>query len=379
VVPNFPVDVLPLPPEDLVGREALLNDLAARVMHHQSVLIPGPRRVGKSAIAWELMRRLAAEAEALTAGVDLFECGDVRELARKLTAALLAQIDPRWRRWEIRADRALAEGLRNSELTVSVLGLDLLRWVYRIERLETAEVLDRVLELPSKMGERLRRPVMVVFDEFQELTILDPTFAVFKRMRAHWQRQSNVAYVFLGSQATLVRRLFTTSRMPLYRFADIVPLPPISAEDWVSYIVGKFRKAGFSVSEGTARELVERTGGHPYDTMKVLQAVARRCALSASRLTVDRDLVWQGYIDAARDLARYFETEVKALDIPMGRAMLRRLATGQGTYVPGVSPSQNKKCADALVDQGILERPRPRVYRFVEPMLAEYLAGDLLD
>ena len=48
MVPVFPVDGLPLPAEDLVGRASILEDLERRVLQGQSVLIPGPRRVGKS-------------------------------------------------------------------------------------------------------------------------------------------------------------------------------------------------------------------------------------------------------------------------------------------------------------------------------------------
>ncbi|MDA8200888.1 MAG: ATP-binding protein [Thermaerobacter sp.] len=372
MVPIFPVDVLPLPSEDLVGRDGILSDLERRVLQGQSVLIPGPRRVGKSAVAFELLRRVADSANALTASVDLFECGDVRELARKMAAAILAGVDPRWRRLQLKTDRAMAEGLRNSEVAVSVLGLDVLRWIYRVERLDTGELLDRALDLPAAVSDRLRRPTVMVFDEFQELAALDPSLGVFKRMRAHWQRTRG-AYLFLGSQGSLVRSLFAQSRMPLYRFADLVPLPRIPADDWVRYITHKFEGAGCPVSPGVPEELVQRTGGHAFDTMKVLQAVSRRLPREGGAVT--RDVAWLGYVDAARDLGRYFETEIQALGLKLSRALLVRLANNQPLYVSDASSSQIHQTTQGLVTQGILERPRPRRYEFVEPMLAEYLRG----
>ncbi|MGC8486849.1 MAG: AAA family ATPase [Clostridia bacterium] len=375
MTPVFPIDVLPLPPEDLVGRDAITEDLIHRLLGGQSVLIPGPRRTGKSAVASEVQRRLSERRLALTATVDLFECGDVRELARKLTTAVLATVDPRWRRLQVRSDRALAEGLRNAEVSLGVLGVDLLRWVYRVEKLETAELLDRALTLPEELAQRLRQPLVIVLDEFQELRALDPSFGTLKRMRAHWQRQQHTALLFLGSQGSLIRDLFTAAKMPLYRFADLVALPPIASEAWETYMHAKFQEAGWAIEPHAARELIARTGGHPFDSMKVLQAVVRRGERGGTSV-VDRDLALLGYMDAARDLARYFEAEVKALDVPLARAMLVRLASGQGVYVPGVGPSQNRRTADALVAQGVLERPAPRHYRFVEPMLAEFLAGE---
>ncbi len=375
VTPTFPIDVLPLPPDDLVGRELIADDVRRRLLARQSVLIPGPRRTGKSAVAAEVLRRLHDEHEALTATVDLFECGDVRELARKLTTSILASVDSRWRRFQARSDRALSEAVRNTEFSVGVLGVDLVRWLYRVEKLETAELLDRALTLPEQIAGRSGLPMVIVFDEFQELRALDPSLGTLKRMRAHWQRQTQAAYLFLGSQGSLIRDLFTRSAMPLYRFADVVALPSIGPDDWERYIETKFRLSGWELVPHAAHEIITRTGGHPFDTMKVLQAVVRR-AERAGTTTVDRDLALLGYLDAARDLARYFEAEVKASDVPLARAMLVRLATGQGLYVPGVSPSQNRRAADALVAEGVLLRPAPRRYHFVEPMLAEFLAGE---
>lgn len=168
--------------------------------------------------------------------------------------------------------------------------------------------------------------------------------------------------------------LFGLSRQPLYRFADILPLPPIAHHDWVAYAERKFHEAGIGVRNGALEELVERTGGHPFDTMKVLQHLARIQERDQGP-GITRDLCWLAHQEAAQELARYFEAEIARLQLPYARAMLLRLSRGEGLYVPGVNPGQNKRTVDGLIQSGILRRVAPRRYQFEEPMLAEFLAN----
>ncbi|MCY0909989.1 MAG: AAA family ATPase, partial [Sulfobacillus thermotolerans] len=226
-----------------MGRDVILRELAERLMHQQSVLIPGPRRTGKTAVALELLRRLRVSDQALVGVVDLFECADARDLARKIVAACLENVDGGWRRFRSAVDRDLAIGIRESALTLTVLGIDLVKWAYHLEKLETTELLDRALAFPEEMAVRLKRPMVLVLDEFQEVAGLGGE-PLMKRMRAHWQRQKHTAYAFLGSQGGVMRDLFGQSRQALYRFADILPLDPISLQAWASYAKAKFRTEG---------------------------------------------------------------------------------------------------------------------------------------
>ncbi len=66
----FPVNAMPMPPQDLIGRDAFMRDIVRRVLAGQSILIPGPRRIGKTAVALDLLRRLKEEHQALVGAVD---------------------------------------------------------------------------------------------------------------------------------------------------------------------------------------------------------------------------------------------------------------------------------------------------------------------
>ncbi len=298
---------------------------------------------------------------------------DPREFARKLITACLGNVDDMWDQIKSFRDRSLVQGMRTSEVTLKILGVDLVQWVYRANQLETPELLDHALELPERMAVHLRRPLVLVFDEFQELAGIEGS-ALFKRMRSHWQRQPHTAYVFLGSQGGLIRNLFGQSRNPLYRFADILPLPPILPEIWMQYATQKFTQAECAIASHVMEDVLNRTGGHPFDTMKVLQHLAWEADETATR-TITHDLAWIAFDKAAAELARHFETEIAGLRLPHARRMLLRLARGEGLYVPGVSPTQNKLTADTLVADGVLQKLGRGHYEFEEPMLKNFLTG----
>lgn len=83
----FPVGG-PVDREDLVGREEFIVSLVNRLQEGQSVMLAGPRRIGKTSVAREVLRRLK-EKGAYTAAVDFFRFSGKRDFAYSLINACL--------------------------------------------------------------------------------------------------------------------------------------------------------------------------------------------------------------------------------------------------------------------------------------------------
>src|SRR2546428_5152365 len=88
--PYFPVGG-PVPAADLVGREAYLRRLIERLEDGQHVLISGPRRIGKTSIIVEALRRIRRHG-AHTAYVDCLGATDIRGLGERLAGAVLVDL-----------------------------------------------------------------------------------------------------------------------------------------------------------------------------------------------------------------------------------------------------------------------------------------------
>lgn len=361
-----------LPAEDIIGRDPFIRDVTRRTVEHQSVMIPGPRRIGKTAVATEILRRCREEHGALTASVDLFLQSTPDEFAKKLIAAVLANQDSRILAIVHESLAALSRWLQGSELVVRVLNSVEFRWLYHMDRLTGEELVEHALALPQTLADRMHRPVVILLDEFQDVTAIGGTTLV-KRMRAVWQRQPATAYLFIGSQGSMMRALFGQTTQALYRFADVLQLPDIPDDAWAQYIERKFASQGMTPDPGVVTDILRQTGGHPYDTMKMCQALYD-ITRDHDRSHIDANVTWLAQERATNELAAIFQSELRGWDgTPHARRILVRLARNQSVYPPGVNSGQAKKAVDALMANGVIRRIGHGRYAFHEPMFQRYL------
>lgn len=78
----------PVAEEDIVDREDFITSLVTRLSEGQSVMLYGPRRIGKTSLAHEVLRQLKVKGFYI-ASVDLFRLSSKRDLAVALINACL--------------------------------------------------------------------------------------------------------------------------------------------------------------------------------------------------------------------------------------------------------------------------------------------------
>ena len=106
-VRDFPAG--PVPAADLVGREAYIRRATARLADGNHILIAGPRRIGKTSVMLEILRRLRRKG-LYTAYVDCMGATDIRGLGERLADAILENVSGVSRTFE--QAKAVAAGLR---------------------------------------------------------------------------------------------------------------------------------------------------------------------------------------------------------------------------------------------------------------------------
>ena len=95
---------------------------------------------------------------------------------------------------------------------------------------ESADVdatIEQLLELPTELGAERGRRTALVFDEFQEIVDIDPHLP--KLMRAIFQRQPEVAHVYLGSKRHVMERINDDNEL-FWRSAKPIELTRIAPE-----------------------------------------------------------------------------------------------------------------------------------------------------
>lgn len=353
-------------PDLLIDREGELEILARRAADRVNVRLVAPRRYGKTSVLLAHAQRLR-ETGWRTAHVDFSRVSDLTDVARRLAAAY-AHLDASW----VRAHLAgvlgrLGVGLGAAGPTVSLA----LRPAARdVAAAETA--LQRLLELPRLLWEADREPTLVVFDEFQDLLVARQDLDGL--LRAHIQYHADAAaYVYAGSEPSMMRELFDTRERPLFGQADPLTLESLPLEATLSDLAARFAREGLDPGDALG-EIVAFGAGHPQRTMLLAYLLADRLADGDAGTPALAATVLAAAIERTQPAHQALWDQLGRSD----RVLLAAVADGMAptsralAREHGVARRTLDAAARRLADHGHLVR-HARGATLVDPLLAEWL------
>jgi uncharacterized protein len=346
----------PLPPERVHGRDELLADLTGRVTVRTPTALLGPRRFGKTSV----LGRLAADlTEVTTITVDLMPVQSSLDAARALLAALLD------------ADAAVSQEATSVSATLGINLVALraeIRATRAADRPDPADVFANLVD--TLVQTALRRPTVVVFDEFQQIAAVPTGTAVLRAALQHHYK--DVGLLFAGSAPSAMRGIFANHDQPFLHQAEIVDIEPLTLAAVTQIVDDGFAETGRQ--PGAAAALIhEFTAGHPLRTMQAAHAAW----LHAEE--VPGDQAWGEALAAVRRAAR---PSVSALyeQLPtVQRKVLRILANGGSIFGTAAhrleldSKGSAQQARAALLADGHLVADDGGRDRVTDPFLADWL------
>ncbi len=365
----FPVGG-PVTEKDIVDREDFIVSVQTRLADGQSIMLAGPRRIGKTSIAYEVLRRLK-EQEFYTASVDFFRLSNKREFAVSLINACLENRTGIRKTLEALKDRAKTiAGL--ARLTVKFQDLEFSLNLLQDNADENA-LLEYAMGLADALAGRDGKSMVVLFDEFQDASRVAGDSDIYKKMRSYFQNHQNISYLFLGSKEGMMNTLFGNRKEAFYRFAVVLPIPPIPEDSWLEYIAKKFAEQHIKADDRVIEEILRKTGGHPQDTMLVCSEIYY-AVLEAEEKNVTLEYVQLGHSRALLTLTQVYNEILDEIgQRTHARNVLKRIATGNRIYIQEDNPNENKRALDYLATKAIVEKCGRGSYKFIEPMFQEYI------
>lgn len=364
--------------DSFADREGELAELISDIRNGQDVVIFAPRRCGKSSLIWRAANVLAAE-RVLVAQVDLMTTPTKEGLAAALAKSIYEQIASPLERVR---EKALApfRGL-SVQPAINVNPDDgSFSFSFGIAQrpAEIDATLERLLELPAELGGARGRRAALIMDEFQEIVDVDP--ALPKLLRSVFQRQPEVAHVYLGSKHHIMERIFNDANEPFWRSAKSTELGMIPVEPFAAFIVDRFHAGGRAVEDGVVGEVLARTGGHPYATQELCyflweQTSPEETASDASLVRAlgavlrsehsHFSLLWDGASAVQRQVLQALAREAGH---PFSAVYRNRHSLPAATNV--------QKALAALTKQELVSG-EAGAYRITEPFLAEWLRANI--
>lgn len=126
--------------------------------------------------------------------------------------------------------------------------------------------LEDALQAAGRLAARRRRPVVVVLDEFQQVSAWDEAQQTEAVLRTVIQHQPGVAYVFAGSQRHLLQRIFADRARPLFNLAAPFPIARLTLGELLPWLTERFGSSGHPLEAGAAEHIATLGAGHPWAT-----------------------------------------------------------------------------------------------------------------
>lgn len=210
------------------------RQLTSAVVNGRNIVLIAPRRMGKSSLAYISLKDTDdVQKDFLTIFVDILQTGSLREftyLLGKTVYNTLTTKSEGWMRKFITTLKSLKGSFGFDPLSGTPT-FDIQLGDIRYPEFTIDEIFDFL--------EHSERPIIIVIDEFQQVTKY-PEKNTEALLRSHIQKLSNVSFVFAGSEQTLLREMFVSSKRPFYNSAEIMHLGPIAENVYVEFATQMF-------------------------------------------------------------------------------------------------------------------------------------------
>lgn len=348
--------------DEFVDREDEIAKMMSAIKSGTSVVLYSHRRMGKSSLLAEVMRR--HKGEFVFAHVDLYGVTNKTRMVEAFMSALagsaFGSVD--------KIVAGITEILKGSRFRVVLNASGQPGVEFAMAEPTVPEIQD-VLDLPERIAKKRGIRIVVMFDEFQEIGLLDGK-ALLKSMRAKMQAHKHVSYVFAGSKRHLLLQIFEESEGAFYKSARPMELGPIPTEDFKRYIVRRFRSAGGALTPELAEQIVKLAEGNSYYVQQLayeLFEISPRPGPADLEKAIDATLAHQAPAFSflwdsvkSRMQRRYLVAVAKEPGVPYGADFISRHQLK--------TPAHVQKCVKQLDARGLTDGGR-----IVDPVLALWL------
>lgn len=214
------------------------NTLIESIRNERNVVLISPRRMGKTSLVYvTLHNSKEIENEYLTFFFDILQTNSLAEFTFLLGKAIFDKLRGK-------GESVFYGFLSALKSLKGTFGFDPFTGTPTFN-LQLGDIQNPEYTLEEIFGylENSERPVIVVIDEFQQISKY-PEKNIEALLRTHIQRMTNATFIFSGSEKTLLQEMFVSSKRPFYNSADIMHLGPIEPNIYVDFAQKLFKDRG---------------------------------------------------------------------------------------------------------------------------------------
>lgn len=245
------------------GRTQQIEELTAFIYQGQNIVLQGERRIGKTSLVCETVTRDKSRRLLL---VDCMEVKSVDDLCKRILRAIIAM-----EQGGTRFDR-LIRSLAHLRPLISMNPLTGDPSVsFDTGRPLEVDSVSQVLDLVE--ATHRTNPLVVFFDEFQDVLKVDDSRGVLAKLRGTIQHQSEMPYIFAGSVRNKMDEIFNHPDSPFFKSALSFPVGPLAFENFADFIIANFKTGGRVIDKDLVTQLFESSEHVTGDVQQLCEAL----------------------------------------------------------------------------------------------------------
>lgn len=355
-------------------RQKEMKELKKEVENLNRVFLVSPRRHGKTCLLFNLIESLKAE-KISAAYIDLNAHPDIRSLAGDYALQTCKAL-------ETNRDKLmkLLSGLKNYKPRFSVESDGTRISVELISILQDKDALPALLEsmqYAETLTRRKRKKLVVIIDEFSELTKYNGQ-TLEKALRSQIQKHQRIAYIFSGSEQSIMLAMLRDRKRAFYKLGRIMELGPIDRNTYMDFILQWLKKGRITASTQDLQLLFELGVDVPYNIQRLCNNM---WDLAQKDNKVTSDIIDKLPIIIARQDSPHYELFWRTTS-PLQRKIL--IALSKESNIKPLSkefalryqispPSSIKASLVSLIKKGIIYRTLEGSYQFTDNFMPYWI------
>ena len=352
--------------ESFYDRHEIRKTVHRLLKSAQSFMLKAPRRYGKTS----LIKQSLLDIEKEHFYVDFRKIPRLEVFNKKLMEYIYEQMGIKGAIKQLQENIVTFLKTHRTSIKVDLSLFEASVELYASDKSEDERLL-MILELLAQIAKEMDKPLYIVFDEFQDAKSMCSEVDIYELLRAEIQHHENICYIFAGSNMTMMTKIFENKSAPFYNFARKLTLEPFDKEELSKEVTKAFRSRGVVFQTDTLlTDLIERCGGHPANTMLVLQMI--EFAMRDEDIkTVTKEIIEECYQAAQlemHDLVMEYLKEIRTKEHL--HDVIFRMANNQKQILDPSALQQKRKY---LVDMGHLRHIRRGEYEIIDNFLRDEL------
>ena len=332
-------------------REKDLQDLLQIVTNGANATLISPRRLGKTGLIYRLFDEIKEQKKGIeTFYVDIYATQNTEDFVTAFAEAILDAYKKK---------RPLFKKVLNAiggmKPTISfdkLTGSPELSLTFNSDN-EKLNTLNKIFDFL----ENLEKPVIVAFDEFQQIREYKGIY-MEAVLRTRIQMLKNVNFIFCGSRRHIMADMFINARSPFYCSTMPVNLGKIDADKYYDFVSRLFSTHGKTIEPEAIRFILDFTRCHTFYTQSlcnfVFQQTKKQITLAetknlASQLLSLNETIYLQYRSLLTPQQwNYLKAIAKENSIsqPMSNAFLSKYSIG--------TPANSQRLLSSLIEKDLI-------------------------